>query len=546
MFVLRRRHGSILGRYIIVSVSSFLLLLLASSAVLADQSSGTTAARRHDRRRSRLAVEEPVVTTAGHIMVGSQVSTSAERRTWWIGLSRQEQVKLERIYDPNWFFGSPMMTSKKRVAYLHLAAALYDFLQNNTSGVADAHADDFYRSYAPLLLRAAVHSAGTYYWPDGTGGSNGGSVFHHAELADERNGCMVVATRQLTALFGQHDTVSLADIVIIAGTVALDVLEFPRMDLVRVTGGREDYRTMEDHGGGGVGGGLVYRDRLPNPDDDPLELHTRHYGLTPSELTALIGGGHNFGAAHGKCSGYVGQWTATPLSWFGPKDRWTGTPLPPTFFTDLLRTDWRWYNVCTYYNDTVSYTSIADPFANGGVPSEDHAEEEEEHGSTFLGCPMMREHHEPLICEEQAMRGCDFADGIYGLGESPCDINHLQLRLKSDFFLKANAQLRPHADAFAADHEFWAAEFAVAYRKVMNLGLHRCGLSGHGCRPGTVCRAEPVPRSDGSTPVIGTTASHNSTGSTSKMCVLDDAYVENLINECCIDDEEEDNDDESY
>jgi Peroxidase len=535
MVVLRRRHGSILvGRYI--SVSSFLLLLLllaSSSAVLADQqsSSGTTSARRHDRRRSRLTVGEQDVTTAG-----SQVSTLAERRTWWMGLSRPEQVKLERLYDPDWFFGSwsSMMTSEKQVAYLHLAAALYDFVGNNST--ADAHADDFYRSYAPLLLRAAMHSAGTYYWPDGTGGSNGGTVFHPAELADDQNGCMNIATRQLTALFGQHDTVSLADAVIIAGTVALDVMEFPRMDLVRVTGGREDHNPI------GGGGGLVYRDRLPNPDNDPLEQHTRHYGLTPSELTALTGGGHNFGAAHGKCSGYVGQWTATPLSWFGPKDGWTGAPSPPTFFTDLLRTDWRWYEVCTYYNDTVTYTSIADPFANGGVPSEDHAEEEEEHGSTSLGCPMMRESREPLICEEQAMRGCDFADGIYGLGESPCDIQRLQFRLKSDFFLKANAQLRPYAEAFAADHDLWATEFAVAYRKVMNLGLHRCGLSGHGCHPGTVCRAEPVPRSDGSTPAIGTTASHIGAGSTSKMCMLDLAYVENLINDCCNDDDEEDDD----
>ena len=67
-------------------------------------------------------------------------------------------------------------------------------------------------------------------------------------------------------------------------------MDFPRMDLLRIYGGR----TMVD--------GLAWRDRLPNPDFNPTELFKEAYDLTPSEFTALIGGGHNFGSAHG----YVG------------------------------------------------------------------------------------------------------------------------------------------------------------------------------------------------------------------------------------------------
>ena len=220
---------------------------------------------------------------------------------------------------------------------------------------------------------------------------------------------------------------------------------------------------------------VAFRGRLPSPDDDPMEKFSNQYGLTLEESVALIGGAHNFGSAHGKCSGYIGQWTATPLSWFGPNDT------SPTFFPDLLREDWKWYEVCTYENNTVTYSSIEDPFVSGAVE-----EEEEEHGSEIMACPMMRS-QVPLICEEQAMRGCDLADGSYDLAESPCDIDQLQLRLKSDFFLKENAKLLPFARSFASEPDDLAEQFGMAYHKITHLGLDRCGMSGHGCTEGTVC-----------------------------------------------------------
>ena len=218
--------------------------------------------------------------------------------------------------------------------------------------------------------------------------------------------------------------------------------------------------------------------RLPSADDDPLEKFRDEYDLTESESVALAGGPHNFGAAHGKCSGYQGQWTASPLSWFGGPN----ADEDPSFFPDLLRDDWRWYEVCTFENDQVSYLSIPDPFANG-LPEE----EVEEEGGDADACEVLNS-IEPILCEEQAMRGCDFADGIYGTDEFPCDVNLLQMRLRSDFFLKANPVTLPFAEQFAANPALLAEEFGIAYHKVTHNGLDRCGLSGHGCPRGHICQ----------------------------------------------------------
>ena len=237
------------------------------------------------------------------------------------------------------------------------------------------------------------------------------------------------------------------------------------MDLVKIRGGRD---TIDN---------VAHRDRLPSADDDPMMKFTQQYNLTLGETVALVGGAHNFGSAHGKCSGYQGQWTASPLSWFGPEGS------DPTFFPDLIKEDWRWYEVCTFENDTVKYVSIPDPFANG-IPEG----EEEEHGEEPNGCSLLL-NRAPLICEEQAMRGCDFEDGNYQTSEFPCDVDSLQMRLRSDFFLKANPTLLPFTEQFANDPDALATEFGIAYHKITHLGLDRCGLSGHGCADGHMCEA---------------------------------------------------------
>jgi len=231
------------------------------------------------------------------------------------------------------------------------------------------------------------------------------------------------------------------------------------MDLVRFTGGRLTAKNM------------AYREVLPSAGSDPMTLFQEQYNLTKRQTVALAGGADNFGAAHSKCSGYIGQWTATPLTWFGPNSG------PPSFFSDLMKEDWRWYRVCTFENNAVSYASIPD--RTGQVVMEDKARSAQ--------CAISRSRR-PIMCREQAMRGCAFRDGTYPNDQSPCDINLLQIRVPADMFLKTNPELLPHSKAFAQNPALLAEEFGLAFQKITHLGLKRCGLSGHGCPTGHSCK----------------------------------------------------------
>jgi hypothetical protein len=409
---------------------------------------------------------------------GTAVVSPENEASWWEYIPEQRREDLSGLFEPEWF-GS--LTEAQQISYSYVAQSLYDFL---ATGI-DSHPHDSYTGFGPLLLRASFHAAGSFHAPSGTGGTNGGTIFVEGELNDPGNSCIDIATQELDKLFRGSPTVSLADAMVIAGSVALDDMHFPRMDLLKITGGRCDL----DH--------MAHRDRLPSADDNPINLFTESYNLTHSELTALIGGAHNFGSAHGVCTGYVGQWTSgkhrsssgsrstnrlsfsyhaclpfhstDPLSWISSS---TGRP---EFFVDLMKTDWRWYEVCTYTNGTSVFESIPSPFVNGVI--EDEAEHDEDH----LDVCAMEHNDVTFICEQQAMRGCDFEDGVYGPIDFPCDINLLQFRLRSDFFLKVDRILRPFSAMFAEDDDLLAQEFGVAYHKLTHAGLTRCGLSGTGC-----------------------------------------------------------------
>lgn len=225
---------------------------------------------------------------------GTAVVSSQEEAAWWGTLSEAQQTSLQDLFEPTWY---ETLEEEDQIAYAYVAQSLYDFV---ASGV-DSHPQDTYTGFAPLLLRASFHAAGTFHAPTNTGGTNGGTIFQHGETEDGQNACIEEATTEMQRLFHGSTRVSLADAMVIAGVVALDTMHFPRVDLLRMTGGRRDIDR------------LALRDRLPNPDDNPLELFTESYNLTLPELVALVGGGHNLGSAHGVCSGYVGQWYVKPV-----------------------------------------------------------------------------------------------------------------------------------------------------------------------------------------------------------------------------------------
>lgn len=138
---------------------------------------------------------------------------------WWESLPEAQQTKLTSLFESNWFQND--IDEDKRIAYAYSAQQIYDFLATNK----DSSPNDSYVGFAPLLLRASFHGAGSYTHATGTGGSNGGTIFNHAELADAQNGCIAGATTELFDLFHGQENVPLADTVVIAGVVALDSMD---------------------------------------------------------------------------------------------------------------------------------------------------------------------------------------------------------------------------------------------------------------------------------------------------------------------------------
>ena len=92
---------------------------------------------------------------------------------------------------------------------------------------------------------------------------------------------------------------------------------------------------------------------------------------------------------------------------------------------------------------------------------------------------------EPLICEGQAMRGCAFEEGVYPSDTVPCP--GVEIRLTSDFWLRENEELAPHARAYAASPDLLNEVFGKAYHKITHAGLDRCGMTGGACASGTSC-----------------------------------------------------------
>ena len=86
---------------------------------------------------------------------GTAVVSAAEEEVWWNSLTTARQAKLTSLFDPEWF---DEQSTETQIAYCYVAQALYDFLE--TPG-RDSRPDDSYTGFAPLLLRASFHAAGT-------------------------------------------------------------------------------------------------------------------------------------------------------------------------------------------------------------------------------------------------------------------------------------------------------------------------------------------------------------------------------------------------
>ncbi|KAI3986154.1 hypothetical protein MKX01_004298 [Papaver californicum] len=154
------------------------------------------------------------------------------------------------------------------------------------------------KNCAPLILRLAWHSAGTFDVKTRTGGPFG-TMKQAEELAHAANNGLDIAIRLLEPIEKQFPTLSYADFVQLAGVVAVEVTGGPE---VPFHPGREDKPKPPPEG------------RLPNATKGSDHLRDVFYGmgLNDQDIVALSGG-HTLGRCHKERSGFEGPWTFNPL-----------------------------------------------------------------------------------------------------------------------------------------------------------------------------------------------------------------------------------------
>jgi catalase-peroxidase len=197
--------------------------------------------------------------------------------------------------------------------------------------------------YGPLFIRMAWHSAGTYRIGDGRGGAGAGQQ-RFAPLNSWPDNVNLDKARRLLWPIKQKygKKISWADLMILAGNVALDSMGFKTFGF---GGGREDVWEPEEDIFWGPEGkwladerysgdrdlanplaavqmGLIYvNPEGPNGKPDPIaaakdirETFLR-MAMNDEETVALIAGGHTFGKTHG---------AADPNKYVGPEPEAAG------------------------------------------------------------------------------------------------------------------------------------------------------------------------------------------------------------------------------
>ncbi|MGQ0620633.1 MAG: catalase/peroxidase HPI [Panacagrimonas sp.] len=259
---------------------------------------------------------------------GAGKNTVAGTRTnadWW---PRQLNVKLLNQHSP---LNDPMgedFNYAEAFMSLDLHAVVQDLHALMTDSQDWWPAD--YGHYGPFFIRMAWHSAGTYRIADGRGGGGAGTQRFAPLNSWPDNGNLDKARRLLWPIKQKYGRrISWADLMILAGNVALDSMGFKTFGFAggradvwepeeiywgpeaewmgdkRYTGDRELQNPL-----GAVQMGLIYvNPEGPNGNPDPLgsardirETFAR-MAMNDEETVALTAGGHTFGKSHGAVAG---------------------------------------------------------------------------------------------------------------------------------------------------------------------------------------------------------------------------------------------------
>ncbi|HEY3641298.1 MAG TPA: catalase/peroxidase HPI [Xanthobacteraceae bacterium] len=249
---------------------------------------------------------------------GTRVHTN---RDWW-----PNQLNLSVLHH-NSPLGDPMgkeFNYAREFKSLDLDAVIKDLHALMTDSQAWWPAD--FGHYGGLMIRLAWHSAGTYRIADGRGGAGAGQQRFAPLNSWPDNASLDKARRLLWPIKQKYGRkISWADLIILAGNVALDSMGFKTFGF---GGGRADVWEPEElywgpegtwlgderYSGerelqnplGAVQMGLIYvNPEGPNGRPDPVaaakDIRETFFrmAMNDEETVALIAGGHTFGKTHG-------------------------------------------------------------------------------------------------------------------------------------------------------------------------------------------------------------------------------------------------------
>jgi catalase-peroxidase len=190
-------------------------------------------------------------------------------------------------------------------------------------------------SLGPLFVRLAFACASTYRQTDYRGGCNGARIRFGPESKWSSNRGLDLALKALQPVFAQFPKLSWADLIVLAGTVAVgeasqiktltqaNATSQEQSEALKFCGGRTDLAAYD-------GGSADLQSRVNGTNFDTMEMlreQVNIWGLTAAEFVALMGG-HSIGSMHVSRSGFNGSWTADP------------TKLDNSYFVNLLGETW--------------------------------------------------------------------------------------------------------------------------------------------------------------------------------------------------------------